>query len=189
MSVDASAVLERVSVRVLERDVAPGGDVLGNMSSRPRTEIRRVVPAVQRGWVLFALNRDRSASEFVPPELTPALLARLDERWRALGLTGATVVERTRYGAAGIDPVTCIDDELTLNVLLRVREGLLIHAMPLITSTDELGHATVVCADERLRDAVVIANRVVRRARQRARRAADATAATPTRTTTTRSTS
>lgn len=170
-----SIVLERVSGRVLAHDVAPGGDVLGNMSSRPRTEIRRVVPSVQRGWVLFALNRDRSASEFVPPELTPELLARLDERWRALGLTGATIVERTRYGAAGIDPVTCIDDELTLNVLLRVREGLLIHAMPLITSTDELGHATVVCADERLRDAVVIANRVVRRARQRARRTADAT--------------
>lgn len=185
-----SVVLERVSGRVLTPDVAPGGDVLGNMSSRPRTEIRRVVPSVQRGWVLFALDRDRSASEFVPPQLTPALLARLDERWRALGLTGATIVERTRYGAAGINPVTCIDDELTLNVLLRVREGLLIHAMPLITSTDELGHATVVCADERLRDAVVIANRVVRRTRQRARRNADATNPNTitTTTTTTRST-
>jgi MoxR-like ATPase len=82
----------------------PVGDgLLGNMSSRPRTEIRRDVPAVQQGWVLFDLTArlGRLPAGTEPDVLTPEQLARLDARWHALGLSGATLVIRSRARSSG----------------------------------------------------------------------------------------
>jgi hypothetical protein len=147
------------------RTDAPMGDgLLGNMSSRPRTEIRRDVPAVQQGWVLFDLTLvwDAYRAGTEPDVLTREQLARLDARWQALGLSGATLVIRSRRAQLGIEPVVCLDEELTLNVLLRVRGNLLIHGMPLLDRADPLTSNALLCPDRRLHDHVLTITRPVR---------------------------
>jgi hypothetical protein len=149
---------------------ASDAGLLGNMSSRPRTEIRRVVPPVQRGWVVFDLLRSSTGDE--PDVITPEHHARLEERWQALGLTGATLVHPHRHVLPGAGvPLACRDLDLTLNVLLRVRGNLLIHGMPKLERRDPTTSSAVVCADPRLHAIVVAANAAVARARRRARAA------------------
>ena len=149
---------------------APDTGLLGNMSSRPRTDIRRVVPPVQQGWVVFDLRR--SSTGDAPAVITPEHHARLEERWQALGLTGATLVHPSRYPPSGVEaPLACRDDDLILNVLLRVRGNLLIYGMPKLDVRDPTASSALVCADPRLHAIVVEANKEVVRARRRARAA------------------
>lgn len=148
----------------VQGDGRVGDGLLGNMSSRPRTEIRRDVPAVQQGWVLFDLKHvwDAYPAGTEPDVLTPEQLARLDARWQALGMRGATLVIRSRRAQLGFEPVVCLDEELTLNVLLRVRGNLLIHGMPLLDRRDPLTSNALLCSDRRLHDHVLTIKRPVR---------------------------
>jgi len=136
-----------------------GVDVLGNMSSRPRTDIRRDVPDVHAGWVLFDLHRYRGGDE--PDVIDDATLARLDARWRTLGLSGATVVIRSRVAPAVEHSLICLDEELILNVILRVRGNLLIHRMPLLDQRDALTSNAVLVPDARLHAAVLATSHLV----------------------------
>jgi len=157
----------------------PGATLLGNMSSRPRTDISRSVPTVQRTWVLFDLQQYRAGDD--PGVLDAAELARLDRRWSELGLTGATVVIRSRVAVLDVRPLVCRDEDLILNVLLRVRGNLLIHRMPLLDQCDVTSSSAVLCPDARLHAAV---RNAARRRSRAARRARDAAAATATATAT-----
>jgi len=132
---------------------AAGGGVLGNMSSRPRTDIQRDVPDVHGTWVLFDLNDHHSGDG--SGVLDPATLARLDQRWDALGLTGATVVIPSRVAVRLEDHLVCLDEDLILNVVLRVRGNLLIHRMPLLDQQDVSSSRAVLCPDRRLHDIVL----------------------------------
>lgn len=126
----------------------PGTALLENMSSRPRTDITRVVPLVQQRWVLFHRWGHRSVDG---PEVFDAdVLERLDRRWGELGLTGATVVRRGRANTGRLMPLICEDEDLVLNVLLRVRGNLLIHRMPLLDRYDPDEGEAVLCPDPRL---------------------------------------
>jgi hypothetical protein len=147
-----------------ELDPPAGDGLLGNMSSRPRTEIRRDVPAVQQGWVLFDLTDVWRAytSETQPDVLTPEQLARLDARWQTLGLRGATLVIRSRVAPLGLEPLVCRDEELTLNVLLRVRGNLLVHGMPLLDRRDPLASNALLCPHPRLHEHVLAVTDPVR---------------------------
>lgn len=155
------------SVLARERQEGAGGGagLVENMSSRPRTQITRIVPPVQRGWVLFDLNllSDGVEPDVIPPEQH----ARLEERWRDLGLTGATIAHRSRVAPPGVIALPCHDDELILNVLLRVRGNLLIYGMPKLDIRDPIASSALVCADVRLHAIVVAANEQVRRTRRR----------------------
>jgi len=153
-----------------------GATLLGNMSSRPRTDITRFVPAVQRTWVLFDLQQYRDGDD--PGVLDAEELARLDQRWSELGLTGATVVNRTRAAVLDVRPLVCRDEDLILNVLLRVRGNLLIHRMPLLDQRDASSSSAVLCPDPRLHAIVRNAARRRSRADRRARAAAAPRSAT-----------
>jgi hypothetical protein len=139
--------------------------LLENMSSRPRTQIRRDVPPVRQGWVLFDLNLLSTGAE--PDVILPEERARLEARWHALGLTGATLAHRSRVAPPDLEPLPCRDDELILNVLLRVRGNLLIYGMPMLDIRDPTASSALICADERLHAIVVAANTEVRRAKRR----------------------
>jgi hypothetical protein len=127
--------------------------LLGNMSSRPRTDIQRVVPPVLRTWVLFTRAELRRGRD--PGVLSATVLARLDRRWRELGLTGASVVSRRGIAVPGVTPLVCRERDLILNVLLRVRGDLLVHRMPLLDRIDPDVSGSVLCADPRLHAAVL----------------------------------
>jgi hypothetical protein len=129
-----------------------GTELLGNMSARPRSSITRTVPLVQRTWVLFDMNQLPFARD--PGVLDDDRLARLDRRWSELGLTGATVVIRSRITVPDVAPLVCRDEDLILNVLLRVRGDLLIHRMPLLDQIDPVTSNAVLCPEPRLHAAV-----------------------------------
>jgi len=134
-------------------------DVLGNMSSRPRTDIRRDVPDVHGSWTLFDLHHYRGGDE--PDVIDGQTLARLDARWASLGLTGASVVIRSRVAPRLEEPLICLDEELILNVILRVRGNLLIHRMPLLDRRDALTSNAVLVPDPRLHAAVLATSHLV----------------------------
>jgi len=162
--------MSRVGDRSAELETGGGAGVLENMSSRPRTEVRRTVPPVRQGWVLFDLNNYGSGDE--PDVIPPEHHARLEARWQALGLTGATLASRSRVAPPGVEaPLACRDDDLILNVLLRVRGNLLVYGMPKLDIRDPTASSALVCADPRLHAIVVEANKEVVRARRRARAA------------------
>ena len=132
------------------------GGLLHNMSARPRTEISRVVPVVQEGWVLFDLTeygRNRTGPWEEPGPLSADDRMRLDARWREVGLTGATLVIRSRIQPF-VEPIVCLDDDLIANVLLRSRGDLLIHSMPLLDDRGTSSNAVLV-PEPRLRDHIV----------------------------------
>jgi hypothetical protein len=136
--------------------------MLHNMSARPRTEITREVPLVQDGWVLFDLQeyrQNRSGERWEEPgPLTAAERRHLDACWHALGLTGATLIVRSRVQLL-VDPIVCLDDDLIVNVILRARGDLLIHRMPLLDRRDVSMSNAVLVPDLRLRDHVVATGR------------------------------
>jgi hypothetical protein len=143
------------------------------MVGRPHTKVERSVPRLGDGWVLFPPLSDRWLRK--GRTLSASDLARLDERWTALGFVGATaVVPVTEHDLdldLGRDPdvVVCEDEDLNANVRLRLRGRLLLGDMPLIEQPEPLvgaargvrgaerriAAAGLLCGDERLHAAVV----------------------------------
>jgi hypothetical protein len=161
--------------------IACGTSMLGNMSARPRTEVRRSVPRLGDTWTLFPPLADPDLTPGT--RLDPVWLAALDARWQALGLTGATSV--VPLGDRPLDPdvLVCTDDELNANVRLRVRGRLLVLEMPLLddpgplvgaaagvrTRPARLKAAGLLCGDARLHAAAAAgaASRSTRSSRPR----------------------
>lgn len=110
----------------------------------------RTVPALRQPWVAFRWLVD-------PPTLDAATLARLDEAWAGLGLTGAVLVHPVTDNLAGLVRLhACHDDDLTLNVLLRARGGLVLAAMPLLDDPAALDGLHLATDDPRLTALVVV---------------------------------
>lgn len=125
-------------------ETAPGETLLGNMSARPRTSVTRTVPATRTSWAAFGPVRRM-------PRLTAELRRDLDDAWRRLAFTGAFIVHLdSAIHCDGLEVVTCDDDLLVLNVLLRTRGSLLLAGAPLLTDTGGLAKVTILCDDPRL---------------------------------------
>jgi hypothetical protein len=85
------------------------------------------------------------------PRLTAELRRDLDDAWRRLAFTGAFIVHLdSAIHCDGLEVVTCDDDLLVLNVLLRTRGSLLLAGAPLLTDTGGLAKVTILCDDPRL---------------------------------------
>lgn len=103
-----------------------GGAVLANMSSRPRTEVLRRVPALRSVWRSFS-------DTFLPATLSDAERQDLDAYWESLGLTGMILaLPATPARLAGTNSKPCTDTKLLLNVVLRTRGNLLLAETPLL---------------------------------------------------------
>jgi hypothetical protein len=117
---------------------------LANMSARPRTNVTRTVPVLRGRWVHFTPTRTR-------PYRQDLNLAELDDWWGHLGFHGAVVLHRPLdplRTAAQLRP--CRDRRLTLNVLLRQRDGLLHSRFPLLDDPAVLDDAGWCTDDPRL---------------------------------------
>lgn len=134
--------------------------VLHGVHSRADREVSRFIPLIQDGWVLFDLNEYRQNDTGPweePGPLTADERERLDARWREVGLTGATLVVRCRIQPL-VEPIICLDDDLIVNVLLRTRDDLLVHGMPLLDGRG-LTSSAVLVPEPRLRDHIVASGR------------------------------
>ena len=133
---------------ILSVEKTSGEALLGNMSARPRTSVTRIVPATRMSWVVFGPVHHI-------PRLTTTLRRELDEEWRSLAFTGAFIVHLdSAVRRDGLQIVTCSDDHLVLNVLLRTRGTLLLAGAPLLGATGGLANSTILCDDPRLVAAV-----------------------------------
>jgi hypothetical protein len=90
------------------------------MRSTPRTAVRRTVPALRPQWVTFLWSR-------TGPPLTAARRAHLDHQWAQLDLRGGIVLHPVSILPDSVirDDVVCTDEQLSVNVLCRNRNGLL----------------------------------------------------------------
>lgn len=90
------------------------------MRSTPRTAVRRTVPALRPQWVTFLWSR-------TGPPLTAARRAHLDHQWAQLDLRGGIVLHPVSILPESVicDDVVCTDEQLSVNVLCRSRNGLL----------------------------------------------------------------
>jgi hypothetical protein len=114
------------------------------MSARPRTDVSRTIPVLRNRWILFA-------GPTKPPRLDVDVLARLDEQWRSIGMTGAALLHPvTGDLTQHVVPAACRDRRLTLNVLLRARGSLLLAAMPLLDDPDAVVGVRMATDDPRL---------------------------------------
>ena len=133
---------------ILSVEKTSGEALLQNMSARPRTSVTRTVPATRMSWVAFGPVHHI-------PRLTATLRRKLDEEWRSLALTGAFIVHLiSAIRCDGLHIVTCSDDHLILNVLLRTRGSLLLAGTPLLSETGGLANSTILCDDPRLVEVV-----------------------------------
>ena len=151
---------EGPSMRVLD-ELAPAGPP-GPATRPTRVKVLREVPLVEDGWVLFDLVERIDDED--PPDprrrlgaLTPAELAGLDARWRELGLTGGARVFPERVVPLAV-PIVCLDLDLILNVLLRLRGDLFLFAGPLHNDRGPATSAAIV-ADPRLHAHVIASGR------------------------------
>jgi len=134
-----------------ERLPAGHGGLLRNMSARPRTPIRREIPAIGvpalgNRWLLLRPRRPGK-----PVSLKAKDVGRLEQQWQQLGLTGAVLLHpATVARQPGVETIVCADADLTLNVLLRARGRLLLAGSPLIVDTYGQPVGEFACDDPRL---------------------------------------
>jgi hypothetical protein len=115
-----------------------------NMSARPRTPVTYLVPRLREQWVSFSWQT-------TSPVLDADTLADLQQQWDAIAFTGAAIVHRLDDDLAHrVRPRECADRDLALNVLLRVRGGLLLGEMPPLDDGDAVVGAAVATDDPRL---------------------------------------
>jgi hypothetical protein len=115
-----------------------------NMSARPRTPVTYLVPTLRSRWVSFSWDSDA-------PVIDQAALADLERHWDALCFTGAAIMHPLDiYLNDRARPRKCRDRRLTLNVLLRVRGGLLLADMPPLDDGDAVIDTAVATDDPRL---------------------------------------
>jgi hypothetical protein len=115
-----------------------------NMSVRPRTPVTHVVPKLRPRWVAFSWEDDT-------PVLDRDALACLQQHWEALAFTGAAIMHPLDTElTAQVSPHACTDRQLTLNVLLRVRGGLLLGEMPPLDDGEAVVGTAVATDDPRL---------------------------------------
>jgi len=113
-----------------------------SMGGPQRTTVQRTVPRLGTGWIIVPPLADRVLRQ--GERIDPSHLARLEERWRELGLEGATSLRPVTHDdldvASDRDPkvLVCEDEGLIANVRLRLRGRLLLFGMPLIDRTDAL---------------------------------------------------
>jgi hypothetical protein len=115
-----------------------------NMSARPRTPVNYLVPTLRRTWVSFSW-------ETSSPVLDQDTLTGLQQHWESLAFAGAAIVHHLDENLNSlVRPHECTDRTLTLNVLLRVRGGLLLGEMPPLDDGDAVIGAAVATDDPRL---------------------------------------
>ena len=148
------------SIRVLADDATSSRPV--EVQDPPRVKVLREVPLLQDGWVLFDLSETIDDEDPADPRrrsgpLTPTELAELDARWSRLGLSGGTRVVPLRI-APLVEPVICLDLDLILNVLLRLRGDLLRFGESLRDARGTSTSAAIV-PDQRLHAHVIASGR------------------------------
>jgi hypothetical protein len=115
-----------------------------NMSARPRTPVSYLVPRLRDEWVSFSWQTE-------PPQLDEETLSELQQQWDTMAFTGAAIMHHLDADLRSwVRPSECTDRSLTLNVLLRVRGGLLLGEMPPLDDGDAVIGATVATDDPRL---------------------------------------
>lgn len=114
------------------------------MSARPHTPVTYLVPTLRSRWVSFSWDSDA-------PVIDQVALAELDQHWDALCFTGAAIMHPLDTDLSDrVRPRRCRDRWLTLNVLLRVRSGLLLAEMPPLDDGDAVIDTAVATDDPRL---------------------------------------
>lgn len=125
-------------------EAGDGGAVLANMSSRPRTEVLRRVPALRSVWRSFS-------DTYLPATLSDAERQELDAYWESLGLTGMILaLPATPARLAGVNSKPCTDTKLLLNVVLRTRGNLLLAETPLLVELPARSGAAWLIDDPRI---------------------------------------
>jgi hypothetical protein len=126
--------------------------VLHNMSSRPRTPVRRRVDPVHQTWSVIRWTRPFGALETSKRD-------ELDRFWSETGLTGAAFMYTPTPEISALKPVECTSEMLTLNIVLRLRGPLLLATSPLLLDGSHLDRVEYATDDQRIFDLVVLANR------------------------------